>query len=138
MPPRKIKKAIVHQTQVVSNLEKFKNIETEKYFLELQSQPLIQERGNQEIRKRINWDSITVRSEEVPTTSKELCEFYNAHFYDKDFFSGTGINEFENIDMEDVIKYLTQGRGTWNYRLDMELPTNFNQAIIFSVAKIWM
>ncbi|MBA0688334.1 hypothetical protein Goari_006133 [Gossypium aridum] len=29
--------------------------------------------------------------------------------------------------MEDVIKYLTQGRGSWNYRPDTGIPTNFSQ-----------
>ncbi|MBA0799633.1 hypothetical protein Gohar_010137 [Gossypium harknessii] len=40
--------------------------------------------------------------------------------------------------MEDVIKYLTQGRGTQNRRLDTDLPTNFNQEITFPIAKIWV
>ncbi|MBA0791008.1 hypothetical protein Gohar_015616 [Gossypium harknessii] len=31
-----------------------------------------------------------------------------------------------------------EGRGSWNYRPDTELPTNFNQAIMFLVAKMWM
>ncbi|MBA0660608.1 hypothetical protein Goklo_012596 [Gossypium klotzschianum] len=39
--------------------------------------------------------------------------------------------------MEDVIN-LTQGRSSWNYRLDTELPKNFNQAVMFLVAKMWM
>ncbi|MBA0847003.1 hypothetical protein Goshw_010984 [Gossypium schwendimanii] len=40
--------------------------------------------------------------------------------------------------MEDVIKYLTRGRGSWNYRPDTELHTNFNQPTMFLVAKMWM
>ncbi|MBA0759780.1 hypothetical protein Gotri_022614 [Gossypium trilobum] len=48
------------------------------------------------------------------------------------------LESFQNIDMEDVIKYLTYGRGSWNYRSNTKLPTNFNQAIMFPVAKMWM
>ncbi|MBA0755585.1 hypothetical protein Gogos_005513 [Gossypium gossypioides] len=40
--------------------------------------------------------------------------------------------------MEDVVKYLTQGRGSWNYRPETKLPMSFNQAIMFPVAKMWM
>ncbi|MBA0635103.1 hypothetical protein Godav_024906 [Gossypium davidsonii] len=32
-----------------------------------------------------------------------------------------------NIDMQDVIKYLTQGKGSWNYRPDTGIPINFSQ-----------
>ncbi|MBA0711076.1 hypothetical protein Golax_010308, partial [Gossypium laxum] len=63
------------------------------------------------------------RGEEVSITPKEICEFYNAPFYDKDFLSSIDLDKFENIDMKDVIKYLTQGRertqvcvGKWIYR----------------------
>ncbi|MBA0803466.1 hypothetical protein Gohar_013675 [Gossypium harknessii] len=31
-----------------------------------------------------------------------------------------------------------KGKGSWNYRPDTELPTNFNQAIMFPIAKMWM
>ncbi|KAH1107079.1 hypothetical protein J1N35_010847 [Gossypium stocksii] len=61
--------------------------------------------------KKINWDTVTVRSEEVSITPREIFEFYNAPFYNKNFFSSTNLDKFHNIDMEDVIKYLTQGSG---------------------------
>ncbi|MBA0763090.1 hypothetical protein Gotri_012606 [Gossypium trilobum] len=50
----------------------------------------------------------------------------------------SNLEKLQKIDMEDVMKYLTQGMGSWNYRQDTRLPTNFNQAIMFPVAKIWM
>ncbi|MFQ6664123.1 hypothetical protein Gotur_031335 [Gossypium turneri] len=40
--------------------------------------------------------------------------------------------------MEDAIKYLTQEREIWNYKPDIVVPTNFNQAIMFPIARIWM
>ncbi|MFQ6642532.1 hypothetical protein Gotur_017511 [Gossypium turneri] len=56
--------------------------------------------------------------EEVPITHREICEFYDVPFYDKDFLSSTDLDKFENINMEDVIKYLTQGKQimNWNQR----------------------
>ncbi|MBA0750733.1 hypothetical protein Gogos_002123, partial [Gossypium gossypioides] len=50
------------------------------------------------------------RGEEVPITPKEICEFYDAPFYDKGFLSSIDLDKFKNIDMEDVIKYLTQAQ----------------------------
>ncbi|MFQ6642960.1 hypothetical protein Gotur_017796 [Gossypium turneri] len=142
---------MVQETSVVSDLIQFKNPNTEKYFLELQGRPFIQERGfeplmilcnkiwtlvryhswkrfyitpketavisvvqefyasfrDQEIRNRQNWDTVTVRGEKVPITPREIYEFY------------------DDIDMKDVINYLSQGKGTWNRRPDTDLPTNF-------------
>ncbi|KAK5845424.1 hypothetical protein PVK06_001608 [Gossypium arboreum] len=93
---------------------------------------------DQEIRKRINWETVTVKGEEVPITPRDICEFYDTPFYEKDFLSSTDLNKFENIDMEDVIKYWTQYRGTCNYRPDTEFPINFDQVIMFPMMKIWM
>ncbi|KAH1047346.1 hypothetical protein J1N35_038130, partial [Gossypium stocksii] len=56
----------------------------------------------------------------------------------KDFINNTNLYKFKDIDMENVIKYLTQDSGTWNRRPDTSLPTNFNQVIMFLVAKIWV
>ncbi|MBA0628438.1 hypothetical protein Godav_023163 [Gossypium davidsonii] len=42
----------------------------------------------------------------------EICEFYDAPFYSKDFFNNTDLDKFEDIDMDDVMKCLTQDRGT--------------------------
>lgn len=45
MPPRKTRKANMHETSVVSNPQKFQNPNAEKYFLKLKGKTLIQERG---------------------------------------------------------------------------------------------
>lgn len=77
-----------------------------------------------------------VRGEEVLITSREICEFYDILYYGKHFLNEIDLNTFKDIEMKDVVRYLTQGRGTWNYRLDTTLPTNFNQVIMFLVAKM--
>lgn len=43
---------------------------------------------------------------------------------------------FRKIDIEEVIKFLTQGRGSWNNKPDIGSPSNFNQAIKFLIAKM--
>ncbi|MBA0711147.1 hypothetical protein Golax_010365 [Gossypium laxum] len=76
---------------------------------------------DQEMRKRQceSWDTITMRGEEVSITLKEICEFYDIPYYGKDFLNNTDLNTFEDIEMEDVINYLTQGRVSlkWNNQL---------------------
>lgn len=76
--------------------------------------------------------------EEVLIFSKEICEFYNIPYYEEDYVENINFNMLGNVDMEDVIKFLTQGRSTWNYRPNIGLPSKFNQAIIFPIVKIWM
>ncbi|MBA0553862.1 hypothetical protein Golob_013005, partial [Gossypium lobatum] len=53
---------------------------------------------------------VTVQGEEVPISPSDICEFYNIPYYKKDFIDGA------------IYK----------------AATNFNQVIMFPVAKIWM
>lgn len=75
---------------------------------------------------------------ELPLTPYVIFEFYDTPYYESDFLPNTDLEKLENIDMDSVIKYLSQDRGSWNNRLDTRLPTNFNQAIVFPVAKMWL
>lgn len=77
-----------------------------------------------------------MRGRRVPLTLDELCEFYNVPYYEKYFINNNDLKKFLNINMEDVVKYLTQGKRTWKYRQNTKLPTNFNQTIMFLVAKL--
>ncbi|MBA0723473.1 hypothetical protein Golax_004050, partial [Gossypium laxum] len=64
---------------------------------------------DQETRKRQgeSWDTVTLRGEEVLITLREICEFYDIPYYGIDFLDNTDLNTFEDIKMEDVVKYLT-------------------------------
>ncbi|MBA0628900.1 hypothetical protein Godav_023531 [Gossypium davidsonii] len=53
---------------------------------------------------------VTVRGVEVPLFPSDICEFYDIPFYEKDFIDGVDLDRLQNINVEDVIKYLTQGR----------------------------
>ncbi|MBA0724845.1 hypothetical protein Golax_021502 [Gossypium laxum] len=46
MPPHKNKRILVSETSRVSDLVRFYNVNMEKYFLESQGRPIIQERGS--------------------------------------------------------------------------------------------
>ncbi|MBA0845090.1 hypothetical protein Goarm_022746 [Gossypium armourianum] len=40
--------------------------------------------------------------------------------------------------MDNIVNYLTEGRGVWKHRLGTDVPALFNQAIMFSIVKMWM
>lgn len=67
-----------------------------------------------------------MRGVEVPISPSDICEYYNIPFYEKDYIKGIGLDKIQNINLEGVIKYLTQGKGTWNFWPDTKLPINFN------------
>ncbi|MBA0828068.1 hypothetical protein Goarm_012792 [Gossypium armourianum] len=81
---------------------------------------------------------VTVWGKDVSFTPKAICEFYDTPYYETDFLESTYLINFDDIDMDSIIKYLTENRGEWKYRSDIGLPTNFNQAIMFPIAKMWM
>lgn len=64
--------------------------------------------------------------------------FYDVLYYENDFLDNIDLNKFRDINMDDVVKYLTKGRGKWIYKPYIWLSTNFNQEIMSSVAKMWM
>lgn len=71
---------------------------------------------------------VKMRGKDVQISPNDIYEFYNIPYYEKET-DNTDLKGFQNISIEDVIKYLMQGRGSWNYKPDIELPKNFNQAI---------
>ncbi|MBA0585656.1 hypothetical protein Gorai_016424 [Gossypium raimondii] len=86
----------------------------------------------------VRWESVTVWGKDVSFTPKAICEFYDAPYYETDFLESTYLLNFDDMDMDSIIKYLTENRGEWKYRSDISLPTNFNQAIMFPIVKMWM
>ncbi|MBA0865438.1 hypothetical protein Goshw_012172 [Gossypium schwendimanii] len=44
----------------------------------------------------------------------------------------------EDIDMDSIINFLTEGRGEWKYRASTNIPVSFHQAIMFPKAKMWI
>ncbi|KAH1031763.1 hypothetical protein J1N35_043937 [Gossypium stocksii] len=74
----------------------------------------------------------------LPSMGIVLRHSHRKRSHTHNFIDSVDLDKLQNIDMENVTKYLTQGRGSWNYRLDTGLQTNFNKAIMFPIAKMWM
>lgn len=56
------------------------------------------------------WESVTVRGKAVRVTLGEICEFYNLPYYEYDFIDNTDLNYFKEIVMDNIVKYLIEGR----------------------------
>ncbi|MBA0717480.1 hypothetical protein Golax_005294 [Gossypium laxum] len=81
---------------------------------------------------------VMVRGMDVPFSSKKICKYYDAPYYDSYFLENIDLIGFQDIDTNSIAKYLTEYLGERNLRLDTGLPTNFNKAIMFPIAKMWM
>ncbi|KAH1031538.1 hypothetical protein J1N35_043712, partial [Gossypium stocksii] len=79
-----------------------------------------------------------VRGIEVIVTPREICEFYNVPYYSSDFFESTNLDYFINIDMDNIVNYLTKEKGEGKHRPDINASTSFTPTIMFPIAKIWM
>ncbi|MBA0787372.1 hypothetical protein Gotri_027386 [Gossypium trilobum] len=55
------------------------------------------------------WEIVLVRGKEVGITTRIICDFYNAPYYEKDFIDKTDIEYFQDIDMENIINILKAG-----------------------------
>ncbi|MBA0568149.1 hypothetical protein Golob_005661 [Gossypium lobatum] len=56
------------------------------------------------------WETITIRGKEMRVTPREICEFYNVAYYENSFLDNINLDTFRDIDMDDVVKYLTEGK----------------------------
>ncbi|MBA0637840.1 hypothetical protein Godav_022202 [Gossypium davidsonii] len=63
-----------------------------------------------------NWETIPVQGKEVLVTPRAISEFYNTPYYESDFLEENNLEYFRDINMDKVIKYLTEGRGEWKCR----------------------
>ncbi|MBA0575335.1 hypothetical protein Golob_027798, partial [Gossypium lobatum] len=58
---------------------------------------------------------------EVNVTPRIICDYYDTPFYDQDFIDEIELEYFRDIDMDNIINYLTERMGGWKYRPVMAL-----------------
>ncbi|KAH1113990.1 hypothetical protein J1N35_007368, partial [Gossypium stocksii] len=152
MPPRKVRQNNKPKSSTVPNPSNFSNSDIEKYFIELQGKTFIQDKvfdpsmilysvvvlvvhefyatlrdqesGNTEGHI---WDIVPVQGKEVHLTPRIIYDFYNAPYYENNFINETDLKYFRDIDMDNIINFLNEGKGEWKYRSDMFGPTNLEQ-----------
>lgn len=71
-------------------------------------------------------------------TPQIICDFYNSPFYENDFIYEIDFVYFRDIDLDNIINFLTEGRGEWKYHAGTNIPVSFHQAIMFPEDKRWI
>ncbi|MBA0816027.1 hypothetical protein Gohar_000735, partial [Gossypium harknessii] len=67
-----------------------------------------------------------------------ICQIYDLPYYYRDYLCKTDLNEFRNIDTEEILRFLTEGKEMWTYRIGTTILETFNQELMTPKAKMWM
>ncbi|MBA0843403.1 hypothetical protein Goarm_000598, partial [Gossypium armourianum] len=59
-------------------------------------------------------------------------------YYYRDYLCKTDFDEFRNIDTEEILRFLMEGKEMWTYRTGTTIPETFNQELMTPKVKIWM
>ncbi|MFQ6640956.1 hypothetical protein Gotur_014547, partial [Gossypium turneri] len=84
------------------------------------------------------WEMVPVQGKEVRVTPRIICYFYNAPNYEKDFIGETDLEYFWDIDMDNAINFLIEGKRQMEISPSANILTSFHQAIMIPKAKIWI
>ncbi|MBA0730691.1 hypothetical protein Golax_025563 [Gossypium laxum] len=81
---------------------------------------------------------VKVRGVDVLVMIGSIFQFYDASYYYCDLMFKVDINQFENVDMEEILRSLIEGKEEWTYQSGTKLLVTFNQALMTTMSKIWM
>ncbi|MBA0753634.1 hypothetical protein Gogos_019929, partial [Gossypium gossypioides] len=71
-------------------------------------------------------------------TEMTICQFYDAPYYYHDYLYKTDLKELKNIDTEEILRFLTEGKEMWTYQTRTTIPQTINQELMTPKAKMWM
>ncbi|MBA0763172.1 hypothetical protein Gotri_012673 [Gossypium trilobum] len=69
---------------------------------------------------------VKVRGVNVPVTEMSIFQIYDIPYYYRDYLYKIDLKEFRNIDTDEILKFLTEGKETWTYRTGTTIPKTFN------------
>ncbi|MBA0597687.1 hypothetical protein Gorai_007487, partial [Gossypium raimondii] len=81
---------------------------------------------------------VKVRGVNISVTKRSIFQFYDAPYYYLDYLYKTDLMEFRNIDMEEILRFLMDGKEMWTYKIGKRTPEAFNQELMIPKAKMWM
>ncbi|MFQ6625978.1 hypothetical protein Gotur_005597 [Gossypium turneri] len=81
---------------------------------------------------------VKVRGVNILVIGRSIYQFYDAPYYYCDYLYKTSLKEFKNVDMEEIFRFLTEGKEVWTYQPGTTIPKMFNQALMTPKAKLWM
>ncbi|KAK5825395.1 hypothetical protein PVK06_020225 [Gossypium arboreum] len=79
-----------------------------------------------------------VRRVNVPVTEMSIFQCYDVPYYYRDYLYKTDMKEFKNIDKEEILRFLMEGKEMWTYRVGIVIPETFNQELMTPKAKMWV
>ncbi|MBA0747808.1 hypothetical protein Gogos_004692 [Gossypium gossypioides] len=77
-----------------------------------------------------------VRGVNVPVIEMSIFQFYDAPYYYRDYLYKIDLKELKNIDAEEILRFLTEGKEMWSYRIGIVIPETFNQELMTPKVKI--
>ncbi|KAH1055811.1 hypothetical protein J1N35_033876 [Gossypium stocksii] len=81
---------------------------------------------------------VKVRWVNVLVTEMSIFQIYDVPYYYHDYLYKIDLKEFKNIDIEKVLRFLTEGKEMWTYRIGTKILETFNQELMTPKTKIWM
>ncbi|KAH1114796.1 hypothetical protein J1N35_008174, partial [Gossypium stocksii] len=83
-----------------------------------------------------NGDKVYVKGKEVEVTPSIIYKYYKVPFYVNDEIELLKLRNFNGIDLDSIMHYLTKGRGEWEREICTNLPLLLNLVLLISLDKI--
>ncbi|MBA0796490.1 hypothetical protein Gohar_007253, partial [Gossypium harknessii] len=81
---------------------------------------------------------VKVRGVNILVTEMSICQIYDTPYYYRDYLYKTDLKEFRNIDTKEILRFLTEGKKMWTYRMGKVISKTFNQKLMTPKANMWM
>ncbi|MBA0582325.1 hypothetical protein Gorai_024476, partial [Gossypium raimondii] len=85
-----------------------------------------------------NDDKVYVKGKEVEVSPFIICKYYKVPFYVNDEIKLLKLRNFNGIDLDSIMHYLTEGRGEWEREIYTNLSFLLNPVLLPPLDKIWM
>lgn len=79
---------------------------------------------------------VKVKGVNVLVIEMGICQFYNVPYYYRDYLYKIDLKEFTNIDIEQILIFLTEGKEMQTYWTGTTIHETFNQELMTPKAKL--
>ncbi|MBA0645862.1 hypothetical protein Goklo_013902 [Gossypium klotzschianum] len=69
---------------------------------------------------------VKVRGVNVSVTEISTFQIYDVPYYYCDYLYKIDLKEFRNINTDEILRFLIEGKETWTYRTRTTIPKTFN------------
>ncbi|MBA0796502.1 hypothetical protein Gohar_007265 [Gossypium harknessii] len=79
--------------------------------------------------------SVKVRKVNALVTERSICQFYDAPYYYHNYLYKIDLKEFKNVDIEEILRFLMEGKDILTYQKGTKIHESFDQALMTPKAK---